>query len=33
MTADVQGMLRRIISENLGVPDTEQIYINKEEMP
>ena len=33
MTADVQGMLRRIISENLGVPDTEQIYKNEEEMP
>lgn len=32
-TADVQAQLIRIISEDLGVPDSAQIYIDKEELP
>ena len=32
-TAEVQAQLIRIISEDLGVPDSAQIYIDKEELP
>lgn len=33
MTADVQAKLIRMIREDLGVPDSSQIYISEEEMP
>ena len=32
-TASAQTRLIRIISEDLGIPDSDQIYINEEEMP